>query len=78
MSMEIIDYRKRGHKGTHVVFWEGYIAPCHKCEVFSSLRSALEKMRRYAFVTQFLHDASGRLIAYTTNNGKVVMCNAHG
>ena len=77
MSMKIIDYRKRGHKGTHVVFWESHVTPYHRCEVFSSLRSALEMMRCYSFVAQYLHDASGRLIAYTNNCGKVVMCNAH-
>lgn len=70
------DRRTTRHKGTHVIFgefifWEGTGA----VEIHSSLHSALSSMRDFPHLPQSLHDASGRLIAYS-NNGKVVMCNA--
>ena len=60
----------------YVLFWDAYLQPRQQCEVFSSLRSALDEIRSFVDVKQSLHDASGYLVAYT-NNGKVVMCNAH-
>ena len=72
------DLRKQGHKGTYVIFWNNplfsYVSlVC--VEIYSSLRAALQSMRSTSVIAQSLHDASGRLIAYT-KGGKVVMCNA--
>ena len=75
MRYKVTDRRKRGHKGMYVLFWEAYRQPRQQCEVFSSLRSALDTLRRYAGMQQSLHDASGRLIAHT-NDGEVVTCHA--
>lgn len=75
--MTYTDYRSKGHKGTYVIFWE--VTYMHKdicrCEIYSSLRRALEGLHASPFLMQFLHDASGHLIAYT-KGGKVVMCDA--
>ena len=75
MTMQVSDFRKREHKGTHVLFWRSFIVPYHRCDVFSSLRSALKKMRSRSVIDQSLHDVSGRLIAYA-EDGEVVMCHA--
>jgi hypothetical protein len=76
--MNYADCRSKGHKGTYVIFWNKPLFPyvflvC--AEIYSSLRAALQSMRSTSVIAQSLHDASGRLIAYT-NDGKVVMCNA--
>lgn len=75
--MTYTDYRSKGHKGTYALFWE--VTYMHKdicrCKIYSSLRRALEGIHAYPFLRQSLHDASGRLIAYT-HNRKVVMCHA--
>lgn len=73
------DLRKQGHKGTYVIFWNYQIFPFGSLvcvEIYSSLRAALQSMRSTPSIAQSLHDASGHLVAYT-NDGKVVMCNAH-
>ena len=76
MMTKVFDYRKRGHKGTYVLFcqsrvraYRGYV------EIYSSLHSALSSMKEFLHLPQSLHDASGHLVAYT-NDGKVVMCRA--
>lgn len=75
--MNYADYRSKGHKGTYAIFWE--VLYTHKdicrCEIYSSLRRALEGLHASPALRQSLHDASGRLIAYT-KGGKVVMCHA--
>ena len=75
MNYRVTDHRKRGHKGQYVLFWDAYLQPQQQCEVFSSLRSALDEVLRYVNMPQSIHDAAGRLIAYT-KNGRVVMRNA--
>jgi hypothetical protein len=75
-SEEFCDRRTRGHKGVYAAFWEDVVSGLIRCDVFSSRRSALTDLKNYTRISQSLHDASGHLIAYS-NNGKVVMCNAH-
>ena len=78
MMTKVFDYRKRGHKGTYVLFCQSLVRAYRgDVEIYSSLYSALSSMKEFLHLPQSLHDASGRLIAYS-NNGKVVMCNAHG
>ena len=77
MMTKVFDYRKRGHKGTYVLFCQSLVwAYRGAVEIHSSLHSALSSMKEFLHLPQSLHDASGRLIAYT-HNRKVVMCNAH-
>ena len=75
--MTCADCRSKGHKGIYALFWE--VTYMHKdicrCEIYSSLRRALEGLHAFPFLRQSLHDASGHLVAYT-NDGKVVMCHA--
>jgi hypothetical protein len=76
MMTKVFDYRKRGHKGTYVLFCQslGWVYR-GDVEIYSSLYSALRSMKEFLHLPQSLHDASGRLVAYT-NDRKVVMCHA--
>jgi hypothetical protein len=76
MITKVFDYRKRGHKGTYVLFCSSLVWP-HRgyVEIYSSLHSALISMKDFLRFPQSLHDTSGRLIAYT-DDGEVVMCSA--
>lgn len=72
------DLREQGHKGTYVIFWNFQLFPCGSlvcAEIHSSLRAALQSMRRTPHIAQSLHDTSGRLIA-CIHNGEVVICHA--
>lgn len=76
MMTKVFNYRKRGNKGTHVLFWQSLVcADLGYVEIYSSLNSALSRMKDFLYLPQSLHDASGQLVAYT-NDGKVVMCHA--
>ena len=76
MITKVFDYRKRGHKGKYVRFCSSLTWP-HRgdVEIYSSLSLALISMKDSLYLPQSIHDASGRLIAYT-HNRKVVMCSA--
>ena len=76
MKTKEYDHRKRGHKGTHALFYS-YLVPAYRgvVEIHSSLHSALSSMKELLYLPQCLHDTSGRLIAYT-DDGEVVMCSA--
>ena len=76
MMTKVFDYRKRGHKGTYVLFCQSLVRAYRgNVEIYSSLHSALSSMKEFLHLPQSLHDASGHLVAYT-NDGKVVMCHA--
>ena len=76
MITQVYDYRKRGHKGTYVLFCSSLVwADREAVEIYSSLHSAISSMKELLYLPQSLHDTSGRLIAYT-DDGEVVMCSA--
>lgn len=76
MITKVFDYRKRGHKGIYVLFCSSITWPNRgDVEIHSSLSSAISSMKDLPCLPKSIHDASGRLIAYT-HHGKVVMCHA--
>ena len=69
----VFDYRTKHHKAKFVIFWESQsFSNLFVVEIYSSLRTMLKELNRQPKLLQVVHDASGKLVAYS-KNGKVVI-----
>ena len=69
----VFDYRTKHHKAKFVIFWESqFFSNLFVVEIYSSLGAALKSLDSSSVIWQVVHDASGKLVAYS-KNGKVVI-----